>query len=893
MANINGGSIKIDVRYIINQSSLNRATQSVRSIERVVSQLNRQMGSLQTSTNRVSTAMRSTQTGVNRVSTALNRAGTSARNLTSVVRNTQSQVNGVTLAVNRTNGALRGVTRSATGAGTAIVSVNNSAGMLAGTFRTIGKLAFAAFSIQRLVQFTKSSIDLGSSLAEVQNVVDVTFGSMASDVNNFAKNSITQFGLSELSAKKYSSTIGAILKASGMTTDSAAEMGKSFTGLAGDLASFYNVDAESAFIALRGGLTGETEPLKKFGIVMTQANLQQYAMTQGITKTVQAMTEQEKIMLRYNYILNATKDVQGDFARTSGSWANQVQILGQQWNSFKAILGSFITNALLPIVKGLNSVLARLNVLGLKMQEIFGISFSSDGSGGLVDENESIAESYDAVSEASKKAQESTASFDKVVQLGSSSGSTSGGTSGGSSGGSGSNNKANGKEEEQIESKFSLALNSMKKKLDSFLKEKLNFPAFDTKAVLKNVKDVIGDIVKVFKEVGSFVIEIAFDFLGDIDILGIIEEISYALSAFSGLFSTVISTVGQTLKNFYDTGLSPIVEWIGVKLKDALSFAAEQLNKFGQWFTDNQDSIAQLGTTLGGVVAMVWDFIAPIGDAVWEVFKGTIDVITSIFTTFGTFILDNQVAVVGGLVAITAAVGGYKLAMVGLKLVDFIKNFNLLTISTKASAVAQGALNAVMSLNPIGLVVAAVAALTAGFVYLWKNCEGFKNGVIAVFEAIKTGVVEGLKFIVNSISTVVLTPINAIIGLINVFISGLNKIKVPDWVPGVGGKGINIPEIKKVEIPKLANGGIVSRETQFIAGERGAEAIVPLQNSQYTEVLANEIVNGIMASGISGGGDTINIENAYGDDRSMDKLAEKVYTRLKKVKGNRGGVSYA
>lgn len=118
----------------------------------------------------------------------------------------------------------------------------------------------------------------------MQNVVDVTFGQGASKINAWAKTTASAFGISELSAKQYSGTMGAMLKSMGLTTDASLNMSQKITELAGDLASFYNLDVDDAFTKIRSGISGETEPLKQLGINMSVANLEAYAMSKGITK---------------------------------------------------------------------------------------------------------------------------------------------------------------------------------------------------------------------------------------------------------------------------------------------------------------------------------------------------------------------------------------------------------------------------------------------------------------------------------------------------------------------------------------------------------------------------------------------------------------------------------
>lgn len=172
--------------------------------------------------------------------------------------------------------------------------------------------------IRSFWDFGKSSVELGSNIVEVENVVDVAFGSMADKAYEFAETATEQFGLSELAAKQYAGTMMSMLNSSGVAREEAAEMSTTLAGLAGDLASFYNIDTDTAFQKLRAGMAGEVMPLRQLGIDMTVASLEAYALANGITKSYSAMSQAEKQMLRYNYILSVTGAQQGDFARTSG-----------------------------------------------------------------------------------------------------------------------------------------------------------------------------------------------------------------------------------------------------------------------------------------------------------------------------------------------------------------------------------------------------------------------------------------------------------------------------------------------------------------------------------------------------------------------------------------------
>lgn len=220
----------------------------------------------------------------------------------------------------------------------------------------IGGIMATAFAVDELFEFGKEAVELGSALSEVQNVVDVTFGKEGSKViDKFAKNAIKEFGLSELSAKQFSSTMGAMLKSMGDFDDTQIlDMSTALAGLAGDMASFYNIDAQEAFDKLRSGISGETEPLKQLGINLSVANLEAFALAEGIKKSYDKMTEQEKALLRYNYILKATKSASGDFSRTQYEWANQTRILTEEFNSLKGTIGQGLINVLNPLVTSIN-----------------------------------------------------------------------------------------------------------------------------------------------------------------------------------------------------------------------------------------------------------------------------------------------------------------------------------------------------------------------------------------------------------------------------------------------------------------------------------------------------------------------------------------------------------
>ncbi|MCR5835962.1 MAG: hypothetical protein K6G88_05625 [Lachnospiraceae bacterium] len=304
-----------------------------------------------------------------------------------------------------------------------------------------GKIIAGAFAVKALAKLGSQCVELGSDLAEVQNVVDVAFPKMNKTIDQFASNAATKFGLSETMAKRYAGTLGSMAKAFGFSEKAAADMSTTLTGLAGDVASFYNIDQDAAYTKLKAVFSGETESLKDLGVVMTQTALDQYALANGFGKTTSKMTEQEKVALRYSFVQKQLADASGDFARTSDGWANQMRILNLQIDSLKANIGQGLINLFTPIIKVVNTLIGRLAVLAESFKaftEMFSkkktdgtdktkksVDAIADSAGAASDNVEGIG---DAAKKAAKKAKSSLAVFDelKVMEQNDSSDSSSG-----------------------------------------------------------------------------------------------------------------------------------------------------------------------------------------------------------------------------------------------------------------------------------------------------------------------------------------------------------------------------------------------------------------------------------------------------------------------------------
>ena len=266
---------------------------------------------------------------------------------------------------------------------------------------TVGALELLEEAAQAIFEFGKKSIGLASDLQEVQNVVDTAFPNMSREVEEFAQSAIRSAGLSETAAKKYLGTYGTMAKSFGFTEEAAFELATTMVQLAGDVASFYNISTDEAYTKLMAVFTRETEALKELGVVMTETELNAYAMEKGIDKGTQGMGKQEKAALRLEYAMDALSAALGDYEKTSDSWANMTKDLANSWDSFSASFGEGLINILTPVVQFINDhVMPLLQGIGDRFSEmtlgraIFGDTITLfDAVGGKAEETaESVSQ---------------------------------------------------------------------------------------------------------------------------------------------------------------------------------------------------------------------------------------------------------------------------------------------------------------------------------------------------------------------------------------------------------------------------------------------------------------------------------------------------------------------
>ncbi len=215
-----------------------------------------------------------------------------------------------------------------------------------------------------------AAVKFASDYEEALNKVDVAFGNSSQSVKDWSKNSLTAMGLSKGEALDSAALYGDMATGMGLAQDQAAQMAMRLTQLGADLSSFKNISNDVAQTALKSIFTGETESLKNLGVVMTEANLKQFAMSKGIRKNIKDMTEQEKIQLRYNYVMEKTKNAHGDFERTGGGAANQMRIFQSSLKELGETFGQYILPTFTSVLKNLNGMLKSFAGLPAPVQKV-------------------------------------------------------------------------------------------------------------------------------------------------------------------------------------------------------------------------------------------------------------------------------------------------------------------------------------------------------------------------------------------------------------------------------------------------------------------------------------------------------------------------------------------
>lgn len=550
---------------------------------------------------------------------------------------------------------------------------NSGIKSMMGSLGGITKLLGIALSTASLIKFGKEAIGLASDLAEVDNVVNKAFGNMRSEMDALADSAIKNLGMSRLMAYQTGSTFMSMGKSMIENSEDAKNMALSLTKLTANMSSFFNVSHDLASIALKSIYTGETETLKQYGVVMTEVNLKQFAMEQGITKAYSAMSQSEKVMLRYQYVMNQLSYIGDDFIDTQDSWANQTRILSEQWKEFLTIIGNGLITVLTPVVKGLNMIVSALisvantissilsNIFGIQMQQMSATTAAAeDVAGGYADAADSMGDYTDATKKAAKAAKGALAPFDdlNVLQKDTSSGSSSG--SGGSSGGGSGmqiqpvDPSAQTSAIDQIQNKYQKFFDYINKLKDNFLKGfQSSWDELDVSSQFENIRKSAESIKNTLADIFTdpFVLASVDNF---------VQTVAYSL----GSMAASVTSIGATIAENFVGGMAIFLENNSWDIKgyiqkmfdvsaDIAALAADGLEAFANVFSvfgdeNGQQITANLIQIFSDAFMMVTENAAKFGkdiidcivtpfvenqDALKDALDGLLGVISDLTTT--------------------------------------------------------------------------------------------------------------------------------------------------------------------------------------------------------------------------------------------------------------------
>lgn len=749
---------------------------------------------------------------------------------------------------------------------------NKAAKQATSIFSGMGKKIAGALSIAAFAKFTKDCIEVGSNVTEVQNVVDTAFGDLSHQADLWASNAMTNFGLSELSAKKYMGVFGQMSNAMGITGQAALDMAEDVTGLTGDVASFYNLSTDEAYTKLKSIWTGETETLKDLGVVMTQTNLDQYALNNGFGKTTAKMTEQEKVMLRYQYVTSALSNATGDFVKTQDSWANQTRILTLRFQQLKASLGKGFIALFTPILRGFNNLLAGLQkvadgfssfvqmLTGADVSTSMG-SISSDIAG-IGDDASSAADNVGDIGSAAKKTakdiEKSLAGFDQINKLTepTDDSSDSSGSTGGTSSGIGSVDlvpDVSGSTSNAT-SAISDFVNKAKKELDKL--RKWSASAFSPSmsriwdGLTKNTDTAKKNLTSAFNDIRALGPPLLNYFNGPFTnyLVTWVDTNGSILNGLFDSFNTVFSDVWNKaaypiLANFVSVGLPMLTDFASqtLSLNGTIfdTFKASWNSLWSEGVSPAIESISNVWIGLVNTMAGAWnEWGEPIFTGIKAAVKTTGDVFLDIWNNMLQPVWENALDVID-------RVWSEHLQPLLANFLDFVGEIVTCatTIYNNFIAPVVGFLSELLGPifiaifdsigNKVGVVVGTIADLMNDTITVFKGVIQFIKGVFSGdWEGAWNGIVTAFDGIFSGIADIAKGPINMVIGLINGLLSGMqrginavvkgvNKLsfKVPNWVPGIGGEdfGFHLPEANFSKIPYLAQGGYVKPNTPQLA----------------------------------------------------------------------------
>lgn len=736
---------------------------------------------------------------------------------------------------------------------------------LKSTLQSVAGYLALAFSVTKIIQFGQEAINLASDLQEVQNVVDTAFGSMAYKIEDFSKTAIEQFGLSKLAAKQWASTMMAMGSGMGQAMEIGSDMAVELTGRLADVMSFYNKTEEEAFTLGKAIYSGETEPLKSIGIIMTENNLSLFAMSKGYQQAYKDMDAANKLLVRQQFFLEQTSLAAGDYTKTADGWANQTRTLSQRWKEMQTVFGEtliaigvLVLPVIEEIIKGLNQIAimakAAASNFGLFKEEAKATDKSTETTAEESEKTaDNIAEQVENQKDLNKEIKKTLAGFDDIQILSSQ---TAENTTGG---------------------------------LDSGLQGiggDLGGNAPDGSAYVEEINEtltaIMGIVALSLAAVGLILLftghigyGIGFIIAGAATLTVTMASASeFGYDGIIQMLTTIMGVAGGAL-----LAIGIMLLWLGVTTGIAIGMiiaggalivsavaaqAAFAPDDIAAWLSLIMGIAGGALLALGVILCMVGSIPMGVGmiiagavslvsavalnsDAVVQAIRGPIGIITAIVSAallvLGIILVCTGVLPLGiGLIA-AGAIGLATVVAINWDaivektkeifnaVVDWIKTYGLLVLGIILCLTGTGI--------PLGIAliikwakegaengVPLATAIVDKVKEIWASIKAFWDEKIAPIFTAKfwldlakkcgNGLIEGFENAINGIT-------GMFEAMINWIIDGLNKLSfnIPDWVPGIGGKtfGVNLSKVDfgGISIPRLAKGTVVPPNKRFIA----------------------------------------------------------------------------
>ena len=590
--------------------------------------------------------------------------------------------------------------------------------------------------------------DYGGDLQAANNMVAQSFGDMTSELEGFCNVAKETYGLTETMAKKTAGLFMNMSNSMGIARSEGEKMALSLAALSGDMASFYNKDQNDIMLALKSVYTGETETLKNYAIVLTEANLEQYMLEKGIKASYQEMNQAEKTLLRYAYVMETTTAVQGNFARTGDNYVTTLASIKAELGKLLEILGKVAIQLLTPMLKVVSVIITKLQVMAQVLSDCLQTMFGLVATSGVMgvdntlfdwdNEEDQANKTIDSI----KSKMQSLAGVDTINTLQEPSSSKNGGL--------GSietyeklktiletlSNYKTGLEKGIDKSKFSWVETLMQWIKDRVENAKYSFQNAFANIDFGPLKESWGQLSE---QLGPFI-----DWL--------IDKLAIVSAWFIEHILPHLLDIGDALLEIVPLIVDAIDwEWLGGIIESVLAFISDKLKEFKTWCEENPDALSNIMNLIIKIVGFIAFILPLLVDA------------TTAFLTICEVVLFLATTCMPVLISTLSSIVGY-------------------VVSQFVPMIIKGIEICVEKLVSFGRLIGNV-----------------------FYE-----VVQGIASMFNNIPNMIVAGLNLAIKMINTVLQAMNSIKfdIPDWVPEIGGKsfGFNMPQI-----PQLQSGGVFTQ----------------------------------------------------------------------------------